>query len=505
MNDEQIDRLVTHATQLALALVRETGRDGVIRTALPDGTVSVDLPATHHLIEVLATLDARIFGDCIISALRYMMEPSNLVSAHPFTMDSYALVCQRSDESSQLFREAIASHQLPDGAIPVFTAYLGGGDYFSTLWGVRILARYSREIFQPEIRRALGYLKERREIGSRRVTQLGYLGFLLADLDKDDLGTLGEIRDRLVKCAEDGQAWNGMKLIERLFILEDLLEIAEILPSDEIDVLLNREIAFLFQLDEEVLQLPKPLADARDECSDSLFLECLARATILAIKYLEGQGVTELGYAVNGLVHSDYRSTRYTALQTRTDLEALWEIYGPMHQGFSAYHEKLERAGKSSPLGRSIFLMMPFLETLEYRRLTEVIRAECAKRGLLAVRVDDPGRRFADGLWENLVINMLSCKYAIAIYVSEQVVDVTSRDAPKFFHNPNVALEFGFFKSRGQEVLILKDKRSTLPTDLQGFLWSEFDIKNPDTTVPPHLSVWLDHVVAGTAEGEKAI
>lgn len=70
----------------------------------------------------------------------------------------------------------------------------------------------------------------------------------------------------------------------------------------------------------------------------------------------------------------------------------------------------------------------------------------------------------------------------------------------KIFANPNVALEFGFFCSRGQEIMILKDKRSPLPSDLQGFLWNEFDIENPDQTVAVPIQRWLQRILEDTTE-----
>ena len=47
-------------------------------------------------------------------------------------------------------------------------------------------------------------------------------------------------------------------------------------------------------------------------------------------------------------------------------------------------------------------------------------------------------------------------------------------------------------KSRGKRVLVLKDNKSITPSDLQGFVWKPFDIKNPDETVPPVLTDWLN-------------
>jgi len=94
---------------------------------------------------------------------------------------------------------------------------------------------------------------------------------------------------------------------------------------------------------------------------------------------------------------------------------------------------------------------------------------------------------------------MLACKNAVSVYVSDPVVDQLTEQV-KIFANPNVALEFGFFCSRGQEIMILKDKGSPLPSDLQGFLWNEFDIENPDQTVGAPIRNWLQRILKESEE-----
>jgi predicted nucleotide-binding protein len=138
--------------------------------------------------------------------------------------------------------------------------------------------------------------------------------------------------------------------------------------------------------------------------------------------------------------------------------------------------------------------MMPFKNSLTYRSVAMAIREACEGKGFKAIRVDDHDRQFRDQLWDNLVVNMLSCKYAVAVYVSEQVVDRLDDNEPKMFPNPNVALEYGFFRSRGQAICLLKDKKSPIPSDLQGFLWNEFDIEDPKDDVITAVNLFLEKV-----------
>jgi hypothetical protein len=496
METDQLQNLRKHTEQLALSLMREANPDGVIRTPNPDGTAGPDVPATHHLIEVLARLDAGVFADGISTALQWLTSPENGVSDHPFTLDSLALVASPSRMHEDLLRSGIADLQLKDGSIPVFTAYLPGGDYFSTLWAVKVLSQYSDDVFGPEIARSLEYLTDRREVGCTTASQLGFLGLLLAKTMPRETDILKEIAERTLGVLESQTDQESILLTDRLFILEDLMAIDAVV--DGLRPAIDGHLVSLFELSKEAKEIPQPIVEVRAQYSDSLFLETIARCAIVGILRCEMDGQEDLALSVNGLVHSDYRNTRYKALRTSAGLRAFLERYGSIHEAFSGYNDKLERVWETHAFDKTVFLMMPFRPDLKFRKLTQVIKEACQRHGYTAIRVDDAERRFSDRLWDNLIINMLASKYAVAVYVSEPVVDRLKKDEVRFFANPNVALEFGFFKSRGQDVLLLKDKASDLPSDLQGFLWSEFDIENPDTTVPQQIEAWLERIKEAT-------
>jgi len=492
MQKNQLQNLRTHTEQLALSLIREANPDGVIRTQSPDGTASPDVPATHHLIEVLATLNAAIFADGIFSALNWLIDPENGISDHPFSLDSLSLVASKTSEHETMFRSGIAEKQLKDGSIPIYTAYLPGGDYFSTLWAVKVLSQYSKDIFSSEILRAIEYLKDRQEVGCTTASQLGFLGLLIAKNTPGDTKVLREISESLLGILASQSEHNSILLTDKLFIIEDLLVIDKVIGGSSTEI--DRHLVDIFDLTKEAKEIPQSIAEVRSQYSDSLFLETIARSVVVGILRCETDDQEDLSLSVNRLVHSDYRNTRYKALRTSAGLRAFLERYGAIHEAFSSYNDKLEKAWEKQVFDKTIFLMMPFRSDLKYRKLTQVIKDVCQRHKYTAIRVDDDERRFSDRLWDNLIINMLASKYAIAVHVSEPVVDRLKKDEVRLFANPNVALEFGFFKSRGQDVLLLKDKASNLPSDLQGFLWSEFDIENPDTTVPKHIETWLDRI-----------
>lgn len=170
-------------------------------------------------------------------------------------------------------------------------------------------------------------------------------------------------------------------------------------------------------------------------------------------------------------------------------------IYGGIHKEFTKYNEILETIWKEqTDFEKSIFIMMPFKNEIGYNETAKIIKSTCKKRGYKAIRIDDKDRQFHHTLWDNLVINLLSCKYAVAIYASDQVVDILDKSSPKMFPSPNVALEFGFFTSRGQQVLLLRDLDSPIPSDLQGFIWNGFNIKNPGSDVKQAINDFLDKI-----------
>jgi nucleoside 2-deoxyribosyltransferase len=59
-------------------------------------------------------------------------------------------------------------------------------------------------------------------------------------------------------------------------------------------------------------------------------------------------------------------------------------------------------------------------------------------------------------------------------------------------YNPNVAFEIGYLKALGKPVCLLKEKSvKSLPTDLIGKNYNEFDINNCETTIDIELDKWL--------------
>jgi hypothetical protein len=78
--------------------------------------------------------------------------------------------------------------------------------------------------------------------------------------------------------------------------------------------------------------------------------------------------------------------------------------------------------------------------------------------------------RFYNQLWDNVEIHLLGCRFGIAI------VETRYSQSP----NPNVALEWGWMRAMGKQVLYLKEATYTDErADFLGLLVSEFDWEKP--------------------------
>jgi len=157
------------------------------------------------------------------------------------------------------------------------------------------------------------------------------------------------------------------------------------------------------------------------------------------------------------------------------------------------YHNDLERIWKNIPFEKSIFIMMPFrFDDLIYKQIRDAIKTASHDLGYSAFLSNDKYRRFRPGLWENIIVNMLSCMYGIAVLPSEKILDPLDDHKLRVFTNANVALEYGFMYAKGESnVLLLASQISTLPTDLKGLLVEKFNIKDPYNDIYNKVTEWL--------------
>lgn len=132
---------------------------------------------------------------------------------------------------------------------------------------------------------------------------------------------------------------------------------------------------------------------------------------------------------------------------------------------------------------RNVFIMTRFQPgQAELEAIDATIRATLATRGLRAHRADD--RCYVDdrNLWDNVCTYMLGCRYGIAV-LEDMIADE---------FNPNVALEYGFMRALGKEVLLLKERRFKPRADIMGVLWEEFDILRLRPQIEAAVARWMD-------------
>jgi hypothetical protein len=126
------------------------------------------------------------------------------------------------------------------------------------------------------------------------------------------------------------------------------------------------------------------------------------------------------------------------------------------------------------------FLIMRFTATKPYERIVATIMQTADICGLKVLRADS--HEFHSDLLSNIRTYLHGCGFGIAVYERIQT------DEP----NANVGLEVGYLMAMNKPVLLLKDQTlPDLPSDLAGKLYKRFDPHDPENTIPPQLTKWL--------------
>ena len=123
---------------------------------------------------------------------------------------------------------------------------------------------------------------------------------------------------------------------------------------------------------------------------------------------------------------------------------------------------------------------MPFERSAPLTNIHDAIRSALHNRGFKVLRADE--YTYSENLFTNIEVFMHGCKFAISVFERSRSDQ----------HNPNVNLEVGYILGLNKRVCILKDK--TIPllnVDLQGRLYVEFDIYDPEQTIRDGLVTWL--------------
>ncbi len=480
MADKAHELIATHVVNLSNYLLRQLGRSGAVRVLDGKGGVCDDDVATYHLCELLLRLDGYRYREYIDQMLGYYGKSSASLQ-NPFMVNSLVIA---GHADSEFVSEAVAGllkkGRLPSNLFSMYTAYLGGGDHFSTLWAVKILALINRETHSEVIRMALDKCCADYEVFAGTPS---HLGFLLLDIGLSGMDDFNETADRIVgellELQNDGM-WND-SAITTAYIVEDLLPHAD---RPQVKKAISEAISALFDLETgKADELPKALAKEQKRCVESLFLQTLARTCIVGAAWLRAAFNVDMGAECVRNVVGQYTYLCNTALELQGRLKKLADQVEDMEETFQHLDKHIAAFWEKSAFEKSVFVMMRYRDEVRFKLVEQHLRERFAEHGLQVFLARD--REIVDDLWDNISIYMRACKYGVAVF--EQALE-------KDF-NPNVSLELGFMLSRGRRVLLLKEKSlHALPTDVVGKLYKEFDIGNPES-VRGLIDKWVKDVV----------
>lgn len=478
--------LATHIVNLCNYLLRQIGKTGAVRALDEQGGTYDDDVSTYHLCDLLIRLDGHRYRDYIDRMLHYYLN-SNPSLHNPFMINSLVITGYANSEIVQASLKALlANGRLPSGLFSMYTAYLGGGDHFSTLWAVKILALTNRDIYHEEIHAALTRCCDDYEVFGNSTSHLGFLLFDICLSGQHTFdATANRIIDDLLKRQEQGM-W-GDSVITTAYIVEDLLPHIE---REDVKSAVANAISVIFDLNgDKAVGLPPLLIREQKRCVESLFLQTLARSCVAAAAWLQSECGLDMGAECVKNVVGQYSYLYNTGLSLQGQLKKLADQVVVMEETFEHLNKHVEAFVEKSPFEKSVFVMMRYRNEVRFKLVEQYLREQFLKNGLRVFLARD--RQIVDDLWDNICIYMRACKYGVAVF--EQALE---RD-----FNPNVSLELGFMLSRGRRVLLLKEKSlNALPTDVVGKLYQEFDIGDPES-IRHIVDKWVADVVERQDDG----
>ncbi len=482
-SEEQWDRLRKHYLALSELVLRQMSDSGAVLVRNAEGEAYEDPVCTHHLVEWTVSCQMDPLAGIRYRALSWLAE-NNALPKDPFALDSF-LVAGVEDQALGNIAEQIAQGQLKSGLISFYTAYLHGGDHFSTLWGVKILMHFG-DRYQEAIVRALAKCVEDKDEFFIMPSHAGFL-LLLLDRVHDRFGhfenDLAPISRRILESQDATTGLWSDDPFASAFVAYDLAALK--CPHKEQLVAARQAISGLFSLDTPPDSLPDPIRSYRDTAADGAFIEMLLRSFIASNMLLHvfemSDPSEDLGHRLVGIAPSLFNAVDHLIDRTKkleVELSKVRRIP-------EAYREEIKAFLEDSPYECNVLVMITFGFKDQdmgdrYVQLMQIIRDVLASRGLTAFIVTD--KEWDETLWGNLQVYLSACCAGIAVF---------DNFLPERVHNPNVAMEAGYLMAMGKPVAILKDKSlPRLPTDWAGHLYLEFPQHKLDAIRRP-LSKWL--------------
>ncbi|MFC1825677.1 response regulator [Thermodesulfobacteriota bacterium] len=154
--------------------------------------------------------------------------------------------------------------------------------------------------------------------------------------------------------------------------------------------------------------------------------------------------------------------------------------YSKLEEGVRSFF--LDEQNECEDYNKNVFIMTRFQPgNRQLEAIDRAMRTSLAVHGLRGHRADDRCYVTDRNLWDNVCIHMIGCRYGIAV-----LEDIIQED-----FNPNVALEYGFMRGLGKQVLLLKERRFHPRADIMGTLWEDFDIFDIDSFIETAINRWV--------------
>ena len=132
---------------------------------------------------------------------------------------------------------------------------------------------------------------------------------------------------------------------------------------------------------------------------------------------------------------------------------------------------------------KNVFVIMSFTNTPEINSIWKSINTSLQKHNFKALRADLKTYGQSRQIWENLTTYMNGCNYGIAV-----LENYSSKE-----FNPNIALEYGYMRALGKQVLLLKENHfDNIRADLLGTIWISFSIFDVETTIDNAIERWVN-------------
>jgi hypothetical protein len=155
---------------------------------------------------------------------------------------------------------------------------------------------------------------------------------------------------------------------------------------------------------------------------------------------------------------------------------------------FIRHFDKLKTFWGDGDYTKSVFIMtkFPVLNSTDEKdkKLERVITAisDAITGSGYTPRIARGPRNYHPGLWDNVELHLLGCPRGIAV-VEDRYLDEL---------NPNVAMEWGWMRGMGKQVLFLVEKNfKNFRADLGDLLKETFSWDNPEPDISKVIKGWL--------------